>query len=85
MLAYTPYPIGKANNNPDKHVMNNHQLKQARRDREDKQTALYGCPLVFTAEKARRSIRWSAVVLAVCLGGFLWIAALAIIDSLFFS
>lgn len=61
--------------------MNKHQLKQARRDQAEKQKKLYGYYPVFTPEKEKKTIRWGAVFLAICLVGLLWFVALTIIDS----
>lgn len=82
-VVFMPSHIGEANNNP-KTKMNEHQRKYARRDREDKQKALYGCPLVFAPEEEKHAIRWGAVILAACLGVFLWIVAMAVIDCIIY-
>lgn len=62
--------------------MTNHQRKQALRDQREKQIALYGYWLESTPENEKKNIRWGAVLLAACLGGFVWLFILIIIDSL---
>lgn len=62
--------------------MTNQQLKQARRDRREKQIALYGYWLDPAPECKKKTIRWGAVFLAVCVAVFFWFFALIIIDSL---
>lgn len=47
--------------------MTENQLKQARRDQQEKQHALYGYCLAHGPDKERKSIRRGAVFLAVCL------------------
>ncbi|WP_297577455.1 hypothetical protein [uncultured Akkermansia sp.] len=62
--------------------MTENQLKQARRDQQEKQHALYGYCLALAPDKERKTIRWGAVLLAVCLAVFIWLAALIIIEVL---
>ncbi|BBP48933.1 hypothetical protein [Akkermansia muciniphila] len=62
--------------------MTENQLKQARRDQQEKQHALYGYCLAPAPDKGRRTIRWGAVLLAVCLAVFIWMAVLIILDVL---
>lgn len=62
--------------------MTNHQRKQARRDQKEKQIALYGYYLDPAPEKRKRTIRWGAVFLAVCLAVLLWVSVLIIIDAI---
>ena len=62
--------------------MTENQLKQARRDQQEKQHALYGYCLPPAPDKGRRTIRWGAVLLAVCLAVFIWMAVLIILEVL---
>lgn len=62
--------------------MTNHQRKQVLRDQREKQIALYGYYLDGAPEYEKRTIRWGAVFLAVCLGGLLWFIVLTIIYCL---
>lgn len=62
--------------------MTNHQLKQARRDQQEKQHALYGYYLDPAPEKEKRTIRWGAVFLAACLAVFFWGAVLIFLDAI---
>lgn len=67
--------------------MTEHQRKYARKDRDDKQIALYGSlPLVIgdPDDDDRLAIRWGAVLLAACLGAVLWIAVMAVIDCILY-
>jgi uncharacterized membrane-anchored protein len=58
--------------------MTKNQIKQARRDQQEKQHALYGYCLTPAPDKGRRTIRWGAVLLAV----FIWMAVLIILEVL---
>ena len=62
--------------------MTENQLKQARRDQQEKQHALYGYCLALAPDMERKTIRWGAVLLAVCLAVFIWLAALIVLDVL---
>lgn len=62
--------------------MTKNQIKQARRDQQEKQHALYGYCLALAPDKERKTIRWGAVLLAVCLAVFIWLAALIVLDVL---
>lgn len=62
--------------------MTENQLKQTRRDQQEKQHALYGYCLALAPDKERKTIRWGAVLLAVCLAVFIWLAAIIVLDVL---
>ena len=83
-VAFMPSHIGEGNNNFNPKYENERTSTQICRDREDKQKALYGCPLVFAPEEEKHAIRWGAVILVACLGVFLWIVALAVIDCIIY-
>lgn len=80
--AFRTSPAGKGNNHTRISTMTENQLKQARRDQQEKQHALYGYCLALAPDKERKTIRWGAVLLAVCLAVFIWLAALIIIEVL---
>lgn len=62
------------NNLRPNHTMTENQLKQARRDQQEKQHALYGYCLTPAPDQKRKSIRWGAV--------FVWLAVLIILDAI---
>ncbi|GEM_PF-864464 len=80
--AFRTSPTGKGNNLRPNHTMTENQLKQARRDQQEKQHALYGYCLTPAPDQKRKSIRWGAVFLAVCLAVFVWLAVLIILDAI---
>lgn len=80
--AFRTSPTGTGNNHTRISTMTENQLKQARRDQQEKQHALYGYCLTPAPDQKRKSIRWGAVFLAVCLAVFVWLVVLIILDAI---